>query len=334
MEHYMNLHENQTLFRDSIAFAAQELKILDIYIEKDYWVTYALYLIFHNDIGKETVFKGGTALSKCFRIIQRFSEDIDLVVLRHEGESGNQLKNKLKKITELVGESLTEKEEKGITNKRGMIRKVAYEYPKLFEGNFGQVREVIVIEASWLGRHEPYNTQQVSSYIYEMMVKTGQEQIATEYNLLPFDVNVLHVNRTICEKIMSLVRFSYGEAPIDDLKNKIRHTYDLHQLLSDPTIEHFFNNSSFDDMLLKVANDDVESFKNDNSWLAHHPKDALVFREPETTWKELERTYTQDFSKLVYGELPPAENVLATLKEISERLQDIKWNIDPNKIEE
>ncbi|MES2588845.1 MAG: nucleotidyl transferase AbiEii/AbiGii toxin family protein [Bacteroidota bacterium] len=330
----MNLHENPTLFRDSIAFTAQELNILDIYIEKDYWVTYALHLIFHNDIGKETVFKGGTALSKCFGIIQRFSEDIDLVVLRHEGESGNQLKTKLKKITELVAKSLTEKEEPGITNKLGVIRKVAYEYPKLFEGVFGQVREVIVIEATWLGRYEPYNTQQVSSYIYEMMVKTGQEKLVAEYNLLPFKVKVLHVNRTICEKIMSLVRFSYGENPIEDLKNKIRHTYDLHQLLSEPTIKIFFDHFTFYEMLLKVANDDVESFKNNNSWLAYHPKEALIFRETEKTWKELERTYSQEFSNLVYGELPPAEDVLATLKEISERLQDIKWNIDPNKVEE
>jgi predicted nucleotidyltransferase component of viral defense system len=68
------------------------MEILDIYVEKDYWVTLALHTIFQDEIGKETVFKGGTALSKCFGMIQRFSEDIDLVVLRKEGESGNQLK--------------------------------------------------------------------------------------------------------------------------------------------------------------------------------------------------------------------------------------------------
>lgn len=86
----MRLHENPTLFRQSVQFASQKLNIPVIYVEKDYWVTYALSSIFHNKIGEETVFKGGTALSKCFGIIERFSEDIDLVVLRREGESANQ----------------------------------------------------------------------------------------------------------------------------------------------------------------------------------------------------------------------------------------------------
>ncbi len=65
------------------------------FVEKDYWVTYALFTIFNNEIGKETVFKGGTALSKCYNMIERFSEDIDLVVLRREGETDSKLKSKL-----------------------------------------------------------------------------------------------------------------------------------------------------------------------------------------------------------------------------------------------
>jgi predicted nucleotidyltransferase component of viral defense system len=133
----MRLHENKTLFRQSIAFTAQQMKILPIYVEKDYWVTYVLHLIFHDTIGTETVFKGGTALSKCFGFIERFSEDIDLVVLRREAEGGNQLKSKLKKITNLVGTKLTEVDEEGITHKLGMIRKVAYSYPKSFSGKYG-----------------------------------------------------------------------------------------------------------------------------------------------------------------------------------------------------
>ncbi|HQB79283.1 MAG TPA: nucleotidyl transferase AbiEii/AbiGii toxin family protein, partial [Tenuifilaceae bacterium] len=72
------------------------MRIPAIYVEKDYWVTYALFTIFNNKIGKDTVFKGGTALSKCYNMIERFSEDIDLVVLRREGERDGKLKSKLK----------------------------------------------------------------------------------------------------------------------------------------------------------------------------------------------------------------------------------------------
>ena len=253
----MRLHENLTLFRQSVEFASQKLDIPQIYIEKDYWVTYALHLIFHNEIGEETVFKGGTALSKCFGIIERFSEDIDLVVLRKDGESANQLKNKLKKVTEVVSEQLEVVEIEGVTKKLGMIRKIAFNYKQEFKGVFGQVRDVLIVESTWLGRYEPYHKHEIASYIYDMMRAADQLELAKEYGMLPFEVNVLHVNRTICEKIMSLVRFSYGEDPLDDLKKKIRHTYDIHQLLQVPEIKGFFESSDFERMLLLVANDDT-----------------------------------------------------------------------------
>lgn len=330
----MKLHENKELFRQSIEFTAQKMEILPIYVEKDYWVTYVLHLIFHNVIGAETIFKGGTALSKCFGLIERFSEDIDLVVLKREGEGGNQLKNKLKKITNLVGTKLTEVDEEGITHKVGMLRKIAYSYPKTFTGRFGQVRENIIVEATWLGRYEPYHTTPISSYIFKMMESAGQHQLAEEYDLLPFEVQVLHVNRTICEKIMSLVRFSYGEDPITDLQNKIRHTYDLHQLLTVPSINDFFESAAFEEMLSLVGQDDVASFRNNNEWLVNHPKEAKIFSEIEATWKELESTYTNDFADLVYGTLPTSEEVLGSLLKISERLRNIKWNVDISKTEE
>ena len=47
----MKLHENKQLFRQSVQFTAQQLKIADIYIEKDYWVTYTLQTIFNHPIG-------------------------------------------------------------------------------------------------------------------------------------------------------------------------------------------------------------------------------------------------------------------------------------------
>ena len=217
----MRLHENNSLFRDAILATAQRLNIQPEFIEKDYWLTYALHLIFHNEIGNETVFKGGTALSKCFGFIERFSEDIDLVVLRNKDESPNKLKSKLKKITHVVSGHFEEIQIPEITNKLGMIRKVAYNYTKEFKGSFGQVRDVIIIEATWLGRYEPYTKQKIATYIYDMMQKANQLELATEYGLIPFEVQVLHVNRTICEKIMSLVRFSHGADPIKDFKNKI-----------------------------------------------------------------------------------------------------------------
>ena len=323
----MKLHENKQLFRQAVQFTSQQMNIPEIYVEKDYWVTFALHTIFHDEIGKHTIFKGGTALSKCFNLIERFSEDIDLVVLRHDGETNNKLTNKIKKISEVINTVLPEVVVDEVTHKMGMNRKTAHTYAKEFKGNYGQVRDVIIIEATWLGYFEPYTTKNVNSYIGNMMINNGQAEIAKQNGLLPFEVLVLESVRTLCEKIMSLVRFSYTEYPIEDLKKKIRHAYDLHQLLQQKELVDFFHSPEFEKMLLTVANDDVVSFKNNNKWLENHPVDSLVFKELDTVWDELKVTYTTDFKNLVYGDLPNENVVRNTLKMIKERLVIITWNI-------
>jgi len=306
----MKLHENKELFQDAIIATSQQLGIKEIYIEKDYWVTFALFHIFKNDIGKETVFKGGTALSKCFGMIQRFSEDIDLVVLRNESETGNQLKTKIKKISKCVSKELPETDIDGITNKVGMIRKTAHSYPRTFIGHFGQVRDIIIVESTWLGNFEPYTTANVSSFIYEMMLQNNQQSLIDEYGMNPFEVLALNPKRTLCEKIMSLVRFSQTQEPIADLRNKIRHTYDIHLMLKDEKLKSFFQSDDFETMLLRVANDDITSFKNNNEWLANHPTTAVIFSDTEDTWNKIKDAYAGSFSELVFGELPPEKDIL------------------------
>ncbi len=306
----MNLHENRALFKDAVVATSQLKGIAEIYVEKDYWVTLSLHSIFKHEIGKFCIFKGGTALSKCSRLIDRFSEDIDIVLLNENDESANQLKNKLKKIEKVVGEIIPEIEISGITNKKGMIRKTAHNYPKIFEGYFGQIRDKLIIESTWLGNFEPFQNGKVSSLIYEMMVETNQIEIADKYELNPFEVNILSPKRTFCEKIMSLVRFSYVNNPIESLNNKIRHIYDLNRMLQDKGIAVFFNSVEFDDLLLKVANDDMLSFKSDNEWLQNNPSGALIFKDSRFVWNKLKTTYFSTFAKLVYGTLPSGKIAL------------------------
>jgi hypothetical protein len=327
MELTMILHTDPKLFKQAIQFTSDQLNIPAIFIEKDYWVTYALNIIFHSPVGNDTIFKGGTSLSKCYDLIDRFSEDIDLVVLRREGETDSKLKNKIREIGKTVETVLPEIKVEGLTVKKGMNRKTAHTYNKEFNGDFGQVRDTIILEATWLGYHEPYETKTINSFVGKMMLNNKQEKLAQKYGLLPFDIRVLEPTRTICEKIMSLVRFSYGENPIDDLKKKVRHTYDLHQLLQQEDICIFFQSDGFEKMLLKVANDDVASFRNNNQWLSHHPNESLFFSKLEEVWNELKETYNGDFRNLVYGILPEEKDVLSTLHLIHNRITPIEWKI-------
>lgn len=323
----MNLHENPSLFNEAVRATAQQMGILDIYVEKDYWVTKALHLIFSNPIGTEVVFKGGTALSKCYGLIERFSEDIDLVVLNREGESGNQLKKKLKTISSVVEGLMPEVEIAGVTNKLGMIRKTAHEYPLIFSGKFGQVRDKVILESSTLGHFEPYHKQKINSFIFEMMMSKNQSELAEKYQLKPFTVQVLDIKRTVCEKILSLVRFSHTENPIGDLKMKIRHLYDLHRVLGQKEIKDFIASTDFEEMIKRVGQDDVEGYRSNNAWLDYHPKEALIFKASDQVWGELESTYSKEFRDLVYGEFPAPEEVLSSLKFLEARIGEISWSV-------
>lgn len=323
----MKLHLNKELFNEAIRITAQQMDIQPIYVEKDYWVTLVLHTLYHSTVKDEVIFKGGTSLSKCFGLIDRFSEDIDLVVLREEGDSSNKLTNKIKKISTLVSELLPEVYLENITQKMGMNRKTAHSYSKEFDGAYGQVRDVIIVEATWLGYHEPFTKATVSSYVYQMMLNNNQESIALEYGLQPFEVLALDPKRTVCEKIMSLVRFSYADNPILDLSLKIRHTYDLHFLLKDERLLTFFESQNFDALLNKVAQDDVDSYKNNNLWLQHHPNDSWLFNDLEQSWNAVKNSYTNDFGTLVIGKLPPEATILESLTKIKKRMEHISWTI-------
>jgi hypothetical protein len=324
----MTLHENENLFRQAVQFTAQQQGIPEIFVEKDYWVTFALYTLFRSEIGSEIVFKGGTSLLKCFNIIKRFSEDIDLVVIRRENESNSRLTGKIRSISEIVSKVLPEVTLPEVTVKMGMNRKTAHSYHKQFTGNYGQVRDMIIIEATWLGYFEPYVKMPINSFIYDMILKSDQKGLAEEYGLLPFEAKVLSPVRTLCEKIMSLVRFSYIENPVEGLKMKIRHAYDLHQLLRVEPLADFFYSGNFIQMLLKVGKDDVVSYKSNNQWLKNHPVEALIFKELDVVWEDLRGVYESDFRVMVLGDdFPKAEEVFKTLQLIKHRLSDVDWTI-------
>lgn len=318
----MRLHEEPDIFKDAVSLTAEYLRLPEIYVEKDYWVTLALHRIFTSVLAEFVVFKGGTALAKCHSFIKRFSEDVDLVVIKDQGLTANQLKQRLKAISNTVAETLPEIEREGITNKKGMIRKTAHSYSRQFTGEFGQVRDMIILESSWLGSPEPTVRGEVSSFVYDMMVAKGQDALAEEYGLTPFGVSILAPTRTLCEKIMSLVRFSYTPEPISDLRNKIRHIYDLHQLLQQKDMAIFFQSAEFDQMLHKVAKDDEVSFRNNKEWLYHHPAHALVFADLEKIWPQLRATYNGRFKSLVYGDLPDEQLILGSLSIIGEIAED------------
>lgn len=82
----MRLHEFPDTFLELIQATAAHIRIPAAHVEKDYWVTRVLKRLHESDYS-EAVFKGGTSLSTVHRLIERFSEDIDLALKTDEGLS-------------------------------------------------------------------------------------------------------------------------------------------------------------------------------------------------------------------------------------------------------
>jgi len=84
-------------------------------VEKDWWVTTVLEALFSLPFGNQLSFKGGTSLSKCWGLINRFSEDIDIAVTREQlGFTGilskNQINDRVRRaLCSFVREELPER---------------------------------------------------------------------------------------------------------------------------------------------------------------------------------------------------------------------------------
>ena len=63
---------------EALEFAAASTGRPAHLLEKDIWVVWVLSVIYESDLANKLTFKGGTSLSKVYRIIDRFSEDVDL----------------------------------------------------------------------------------------------------------------------------------------------------------------------------------------------------------------------------------------------------------------
>ncbi len=251
-----------------------------------------------------------------------------MVVIRNEGETDSKLKEKIRKISKIVETIMPEIEIEGLTNKRGNIRKTAHRYDNIFNGDFGQIREHIILEVTWLGSSEPYTEETVSCYVAEMMHNKGQDSLIKKYNMYPFNLQVLSKERTLCEKIMSLVRFSRQGDPYINLANKIRHIYDIHMMLRNGEVKTFFEGIEFNQMLLKVGQDDMISYKNNNEWLPEHPLKAIIFEKPEETWNNIKTSYQTTFKDLVIGGIPNEADLIETLKKVAEQLETVEWSIE------
>lgn len=304
----MNLHDSGVVFEDAIRAASDHLDMRFVFVEKDYWVTFLLSRLSKSAYSDEIVFKGGTSLSKVHKLIARFSEDVDLAILKSEDKTATQVRNLIRKVEKELVSGFEEVYLEGITSKQTRYRKTAYNYNRtIAPASVLGIQERLILEINSFANPIPYKRMPVSSLIEQFLLETNQHETIEKYSLQSFELNVLVPESTMMEKILSLIRLSFYEDRIDKLKSKVRHFYDLYFLSNSDACRDYLQTTDFLKHFNRMFEEDRTKFEDPEAWLNSPYSDAPIFTSFNEIWKEVKDTYNTDFKLLVYGEFPDEE---------------------------
>ena len=221
----MRLDNDHSAFVAAIKNAEESLGILDVFIEKDYWLFLLLKEIFKNT-ERQYVFKGGTSLSKCYGLINRFSEDIDISYSANfSSVNSGEIKRKFKGITKAIREVGLEIKNTDELRWNRYFNQFICPYESAFSN--GNIETNIIIELAAQTPSFPSEERMISSFIGDYFKKINREDLISEYELEPFMIRVQSLSRTLVDKTFAMCDYY--------LTNKCsrhsRHIYDVSKLL-------------------------------------------------------------------------------------------------------
>ncbi|MEG2336471.1 MAG: nucleotidyl transferase AbiEii/AbiGii toxin family protein [Bacteroidales bacterium] len=300
----MKLHTNREPFSTLVTLAARHFRITPAFVEKDYWITYILYKLANSAYSKNVVFKGGTSLSKGYRLINRFSEDIDIAMIE-EKLSGNMLKTKIRNIEKEITSDFSEIIIPDVTSKGSMFRKSVFEYKSITSSVLSDsITKRIIVEINSFTNPYPYQQQEITSFITEFLLTTNQEEAIEEYGMQAFLLNILDKRRTMIEKLVSLVRFSFSENPTQAISAKIRHFYDLYYLVEDEECAEYIQSIHFKTDFAELLIHDKEAFDTPDGWRNKDIRESPLINSFSTQWESLRSIYQNELSKLAFVPIP------------------------------
>ncbi|MEE3416943.1 MAG: nucleotidyl transferase AbiEii/AbiGii toxin family protein, partial [Prevotella sp.] len=329
----MTLDNNRQQLSDAIRAASEHLDIAPVYIEKDYWITKILQQLSRTSQANNTVWKGGTSLSKAYRLIDRFSSDIDVAVLA-EGMKGNQIKNLISKVSKGMTEGIPETDVPGETSKGSHYRKTYHSYTSTLSGSDPRMKllgNYVIVEINSFANPYPYVRLEIESFITQFLRETGRESLIEELDMAPFELNVLDKRRTICEKLVSLLRFSFTSQPLDGLNKKIRHFYDLHALVNDAECREYLSQSFLQD-LKDLWQHDQSVFDTPDGWQGKNIDEAPLIKDFSRLWTDLSEHYVEELGQLAYRPIPTPEEIAKSLNELLQILYYFKIDIKDMKL--
>lgn len=326
------LHLSEETKRRSLAEASTATGLSQKAIEKDWWVTLTLKACFLTPYTNNLVFKGGTSLSKAWGLIERFSEDIDLVmnreVLGFMGELSNTRIKKLReKTAEFIGTTFrnaldTALQELGVNREEYQLGiqpgGVADRDPQILEvyypsvlGTDGYLQDKVVIEIGARSLLEPAEMRAVQSII-------GATFPGTAFADAPFDVLTVNPRRTFLEKVF-LLHEEFLKVPEKRKHERMsRHLYDVEKLMDTK-----FGVAALQDgelYALIVSHRAKYTAIRGMDYTGHGPQtvDFIPPKDLHATW---ERDYGQMQQSMIYGSSLPFPDLIARLTVLRDRFR-------------
>lgn len=294
--------------------AAGDLGIPPGDIEKDIWVVEVLRSIFRPIDGARVVFKGGTSLSKAYGLIERFSEDVDLLVVADAGMSAGQRERVLKTLPGRAAEELGIETKKEGESDRGVHRAERLHYGAIYPDT-GRVVPGVLLEMGIRGGSEPAEVREIRSYAAEWAIRTGKAAEGDFEEFTPVEVVALRPERTLIEKLGILHHLATTyPASASKVPAAGRHVYDVYRLLGDPGVQSALAQEQF---AARIALD-AERWSAENKW-PYSPRPAGGFAESPafrggTQAASALASALEQAGTLVWGVTPGYDEVLERIR--------------------
>jgi predicted nucleotidyltransferase component of viral defense system len=303
-------------------------------IEKDWWVTLVLKALFATEYAPHLLFKGGTSLSKCWDLIQRFSEDIDIALDREFlGFSDDLNKSQVKKLKREACKFTSTVLREAVENKllemgvpEGMLvvtakpipadrpdtdpQEILITFPSLF-APIPYIERSVKIEVSARSLKDPWSTRNIESLI--------NKYFPTElYSEVPFPVPAVEPHRTFIEKVFLLhEEFTKSTEKIRH-KRMSRHLYDLVSVMDTEHGHKALADAAFYNLVISHR----ELFHNAD--ISNHAPSVISFIPPE----DLMKAYTDDYAimreQMIYGDAHEFKKLIENLQILLERFRKLK----------
>lgn len=312
-------------------------------IEKDWWVTTVLRALFRLPYADHLSFKGGTSLSKCWHLIDRFSEDIDIAIDReYLGFGGTlsktQISDKLRRaacsfvreqmqkdlVARLCKDGIDGSQFKidvnitSVTTTDPEVINVGYAsaLTDTFADENGQyVMPKVKIEVSGRSMSEPVCSIQLNSMI-------DQIYSAAPFAEPKFNVRAVLPERTFLEKLFLLhEEFAKPQGQIR-VERMSRHMYDIGQMLKTPVAEKALHDARLYSQVVEHRRTLIGLRDFDYDSLSPETLNIIPPADVVEQWK---RDYENMRLHMIYGKSVSFEELIDDLSMFNRKINDIKW---------